>query len=176
MTVMIRSIGVWIIAASAAACVQSAAPPSAGGDARWAGLTDHVVDRHGDGWSVTALHGEDVVGVVTWRRQGDAVTVRAEPEAGPVCELAVDRRTGTVAGRRGCAGAVATVADALGDPAVRAELGAVAQPEAIAAGDVAYEDADRCGGKTINTVCSECVGSGFSDIWTCGACAYCLGF
>jgi hypothetical protein len=35
---------------------------------------------------------------------------------------------------------------------------------------------DRCGGETLHTVCSECVGSGFSDIGTCGACAYCLGF
>jgi hypothetical protein len=25
-------------------------------------------------------------------------------------------------------------------------------------------------------VCVDCVGSAFTDIWSCGACAYCLGF
>ena len=175
MRVSTRSIGAGILALSLAACAQTAAPMSTGGAAQPDGATDYLVDGRGGAWSITALRGGDVVGVIGWQQQGDAVAIRAQPEGAAACALGIDRRAGTITGGPGCAGAISLVAGALGDPAVRAEIGpAVASPGADAT-DVAYEDGDRCG-KTTNTVCIACVGSGFTDIWNCGACAYCLGF
>jgi hypothetical protein len=54
---------------------------------------------------------------------------------------------------------------------VRDEIAPASTP--LSAAPIELEDAARCGK---GTVCADCVGSAFTDIWSCGACAWCLGF
>ena len=162
-----RSTGAWI-ALTLAACT---APQSTTGDG--AAATEHRLDRTGDGVSVTALRGADVLGVVTWQLHGDTAAIRAQPAGRAACALTIDRRAGTMIGGPACSGAVALITDVFADPGVRDEIVPVSAP--LSAAPIENEDADRCG-KGTNTVCAACVGSGFTDIWNCGACAWCLGF
>lgn len=164
-----RSTGVSILALTLAACTTS---QSTTGDAD-AAAPEHRIDRTGDGATVTELRGADVVGVVTWQLQGDAVGIRAQPAGAAACALTIDRRAGTMTGGPACSGALALITDVFGDPAVRDEIGPAPAP--LAAAPIEADDGDRCG-KTTNIVCADCVGSAFTDIWSCGACAYCLGF
>jgi hypothetical protein len=164
-----RSTGAWITALTLAAC--TASQPTTGDPS--AGATERRIDRTGDGVSVTELRGAAVLGVVTWQPHGDAVAIRAQPAGGAACALAIDRRAGTMTGGPACSGAVALITDVFADPAVRDEIAPAPAP--LSAAPIESEDADRCG-KGTNTVCSACVGSGFTDIWNCGACAWCLGF
>jgi hypothetical protein len=164
-----RSTGAGILALTLAACM---APPPTTGDG--AAATEHRLDRTGDGATVTALRGIGVVGVVTWQLHGDAAAIHAQPAGGAACALTIDRRAGTMTGGPACRGAVGLITDVFGDPAVRDEIGP-APGASLSAAPIEFEDGDRCGRGT-NVVCSDCVGSAFTDIWSCGACAYCLGF
>ena len=163
-----RSTGAWITALTLAACT---APQSTTTDG--AAATEHRVDRTGDAVSVTALRGADVLGVVTWQLRGDTAAIRAQPAGRAACALTIDRRAGTMTGAPACSGAVALISDVFADPAVRDEIAPASA--ALSAAPIQNEDADRCG-KGTNIVCADCVASGFTDIWACGACAWCLGF
>lgn len=163
-----RSTGAGILALTLAACTAPSPTPGAAGSA------EHRLDRTGDGATVTALRGADLLGVVTWQLHGDAAAIRAQPAGGAACALTIDRRAGTMTGGPACGGAIALIADVFGDPAVRDAIGP-APGAPLSAAPIEAEDADRCG-KGTNIVCADCVGSAFTDIWSCGACAYCLGF
>lgn len=163
-----RSTGAWLTALTLAACTASQPTP---GDP--AAATEHRLDRTGDGATVTALRGPDVLGVVTWQLHGDTAAIHVQPAGGAACALTIDRRVGTMTGAPACSGAVTLLTDVFADPAVRDEIVPASTP--LSAAPIEFEEADRCG-KGTNIVCADCVGSAFTDIWSCGACAYCLGF